>query len=67
MTPDSLFGSILFGSIGLAAFVYGRNMGTLKPRVFGVLLMVFPWFVSSSIALYTVGTALTFAMFVFRD
>ena len=40
--PSALFGSLLFGAIGLAVFVYGKKMVLWKPMVIGVVLMAYP-------------------------
>ena len=66
-TPAALFGAIVFGSIGMAAFVYGRKSSLLKPVVIGIALMGFPYFVSETWALFAVGAALSGALFIFRD
>ncbi len=66
-TPTALFGLILFGAIGLAAFVYGRKTGSLRAIVIGIVLMAYPYFVEAALPLYLIGAALTAALFVFRD
>jgi len=65
--PANLFGSIVFGAIGLAAFVYGKKSGAFKPMLIGVLLMAYPYFVSETWLLYLAGAGLTAALFLFRD
>jgi len=40
--PSALFGSLLFGAIGLAVFVYCKKMVLWKPMVSGVVLMAYP-------------------------
>jgi len=49
---------LLFGSIGLGFFVYGKNQKAIVPFVCGLGLMVFPYFVSSTLALVAVGVLL---------
>lgn len=66
-TPGALFASMLFGSIGIGAFIYGKKTGTLRPLVLGIVLMVYPYFVSQLALLYGVGIALTAALFLFRE
>jgi hypothetical protein len=66
-SPAALFGSILFGAIGLAAFIYGKKMVLWKPMVIGVVLMAYPYFISETWMLYSVGIALCFGLYVFRD
>jgi len=66
-SPAALFGSILFGAIGLAAFIYGKKIVLWKPMVIGVVLMAYPYFISETWMLYSVGIALCFGLYVFRD
>ena len=66
-SPSALFASILFGIIGLAAFMYGKNSMSWKPMVIGVALMVFPYFIAQTWVLYTVGCGLCGALVLFRD
>jgi hypothetical protein len=66
-TPEALFGMILFGGIGMGAFVYGKKSGSLKPVIIGIALMAYPYFVESSLLIFLIGGLLTAALFVFRD
>jgi len=65
--PTALFGSLLFGAIGLAAFIYGKRMVLYKPMVIGIVLMAYPYFVAQTWLLYAVGCALCLGLFVFRE
>lgn len=58
---------ILFGGIGMGAFVYGKKSGSLKPVIIGIALMAYPYFVASSSLIFLIGGLLTAALFVFRD
>jgi hypothetical protein len=49
---------MLFGSIGLGFFVYGRKQRAVVPLVCGLLLMIFPYFVSSTVLLVAIGVVL---------
>ena len=53
----SLWG-LLFGSFGFAFFVYGKKQKAVVPLVCGLLLMVFPYFVTNTILLVAAGIAL---------
>ena len=66
-SPAELFGSLLFGIIGMAAAIYGMKSALWKPMLIGVILMTFPYFVSQIWLLYAIGCALCGALFVFRD
>jgi hypothetical protein len=67
LTPANLFGAIIFGTIGMAALVYGKKAGLLYPMLFGAALMVYPYFVSQTWLLYGVGVILTALLLRFRD
>jgi len=62
MTTANIFASIIFGSIGFAAFIYGRKQSSFKALVIGIILMVFPYFVPNTIAIYAIGSVLTLAL-----
>ncbi len=49
---------LLFGSIGLGYFIYGKKQGAPVPLVCGVALMTFPYFVSNTLLLVGIGAAL---------
>jgi len=58
MDTSSFLWGLLFGSIGLGFFVYGRRQKTVVPLVCGVALMIFPYFVSNTVLLVMLGLAL---------
>jgi hypothetical protein len=58
MDTSSLLWGLLFGSIGLGFFVYGRRQQMAVPLVCGVALMIFPYFVSNTMLLVILGLAL---------
>ena len=58
MNASTLWWGLLFGSIGLGFFVYGRKQRAIVPLVCGIALMVFPYFVSGTAWLLIVGVVL---------
>jgi len=66
-TPAALFGSLFFGVIGLVAFRYGKKSTLIVPMLLGLGLMIYPWFVSETWMLYVIGSALTGAVWFFRN
>jgi hypothetical protein len=58
VNTSSLLWGVLFGSIGLGFFVYGRRQKVVVPLVCGVALMIFPYFVSNTVLLVAVGVVL---------
>jgi hypothetical protein len=61
-----LLWGLLFGSIGLGLFIYGRNQRTVVPLVCGVALMVFPYLVSNVVLLVGIGALLIAIPYFFR-
>ena len=57
MTAVLLWG-LLFGSIGLGFFIYGRKKGAAVPLICGLALMVFPYFVPNVYLLVGIGVLL---------
>jgi hypothetical protein len=58
LTTSSLLWGVLFGSIGLGFLIYGRKQRAVVPLVCGLALMIFPYFVTNSIALVAIGVVL---------
>lgn len=67
MTAENLLASIIFSSIGLGAWIYGKKSGFWKPMVIGVILMVYPYFIAETWQMVLIGAVLTAALFIFRD
>lgn len=57
-TEASLFWGLIFGSIGLGFFMYGKRQRGPVPMVCGLVLMIYPYFVGSSFALIAIGVVL---------
>ena len=55
----SLIFSILFGSIGMGYFVYGKKQQAAIPLITGIVLCIFPYFVSNVYIMVLVGIVLT--------
>lgn len=58
MNESWLLWGVLFGSVGLGFFMYGRRQKAVVPLVCGLVLMIFPYFVSNTILLVAIGVAL---------
>ena len=57
-SPAYIFGAILFGLIGFAAYRHGRKTGRKPTLWIGVALMLYPYLISPTWLLYGVGAAL---------
>lgn len=66
MSGAVIFWGLLFGSIGLGFFVYGRKQSSTVPLVTGLILMVFPYFVSNTFLLVAIGVVLVAAPYFVR-
>jgi hypothetical protein len=58
MNPTTLMWGILFGAVGLGFFVYGKKQKAPIPLLSGLMLMVFPYFVSNTYLVVLIGAAL---------
>jgi hypothetical protein len=58
MSTSVIVWGLIFGCIGLGFFIYGKNQRAPVPLVCGLLLMVFPYFVTNSVLLVIVGVVL---------
>jgi predicted membrane protein len=58
MNTPLLLWSLLFSSVGLGFFLYGKKQQALVPLFSGLALMIYPYFVSNSILLVAIGVVL---------
>jgi hypothetical protein len=58
LDASTLWWGLLFGSIGLGYFVYGRKQRAIVPLVCGIALMLFPYVVSGTTWIVVIGVAL---------
>jgi len=61
-----LLWGLLFGSIGLGYFIYGKRQRAVVPLLCGIALMVFPYFVSNIVLLVGTGILLAAIPYFFR-
>ena len=54
----SLFFSLMFGVIGMAYFAYGKRNANVVVLICGIALIIFPYAVDSTYALFGIGLAL---------
>ncbi len=53
-----LIWGMLFGSIGLGFFIYGKKQQKIVPLITGILLSIFPYFISNLYILIIIGAVL---------
>jgi hypothetical protein len=61
-----LLWGVVFGSVGLAYFVYGKKQQRFVPLLCGIALIAFPYFVSNTVLLVVVGLVLSAVPYFFR-
>lgn len=66
MTMSRLMLIVLFSVLGMAFFVYGKKQVRVMILLVGVLLMIFPYFVSNTWAIAAIGTLLTAVPLIIR-
>lgn len=54
-----LLWGVVFGSIGFGYFLYGKKRKATIPLLSGIVLMVYPYFITNNIALVVIGVFLT--------
>jgi hypothetical protein len=63
LNSTSLLIGIFTGAIGVGYFMYGKRQARFAPLIAGMLLCVYPYFVSGVVWLVVVGVALMAAPF----
>lgn len=62
--PGSLIAGFLISGVGFVLFSYGRKLGRIPHVVVGLVLMVFPYFVPSVLAMMGIGALLCGLLFL---
>ncbi len=58
MDTAAILWSLLFGSIGMGYFIYGRKQNHTVTRYTGVALILFPYVVTDTVTLVAIGVLL---------
>ncbi len=67
LDPLNLFLGLIFSSIGLAYFIYGKKQQMFVPLLVGIALMGYTFFVSDWIAIVAIGVVLSALPYFFRS
>ena len=67
MNPAILLWGVLFSSIGLGLFIYGKRQQRLVALLCGLGLMIYPYFVSSDLLVVLIGAVLVAIPFFIRS
>jgi multisubunit Na+/H+ antiporter MnhC subunit len=65
-SESELLWGVLFGSVGLGFFLYGKKQRMIVPIVCGLALMVYPYFMPNAFALVLTGLVLVAIPYFFR-
>jgi hypothetical protein len=66
LSVSALVFGLLFGSIGLGYFIYGKKQSAIVPLVCGICLMIVPYFISNILLLCVVAAALMAVPYFFE-
>lgn len=58
METANLIWGLIFSSIGIGYFIYGRRQSNLIARYCGIALVLYPYLVTSTLAMVVIGFAL---------
>jgi len=58
--------SMIFGSIGLGFFIYGKKQKAIVPLLVGIALFIFPYFIANTYILVFTGFAVSAVPFVIK-
>lgn len=56
--PTLLMWSLLFGAFGMGYFMYGKKQRSPVPFVVGIVLMVYPYFITNVYLVVLIGVGL---------
>ncbi len=62
-----LIWSVVFGSIGIGYFSYGKKQHAIIPLLAGIGLFIFPYFITNIYAMVSVGFGLTVMPYFIRQ
>jgi hypothetical protein len=63
LNASFLFASLIWGSLGLGYFIYGKKQGSWPPMVGGVAMMVASYFVASALLMSLLCAGLVFLVY----
>ncbi|MBR9984770.1 MAG: hypothetical protein KFF68_02560 [Desulfosarcina sp.] len=66
MNTSTLMWGVIFGSIGLGFFVYGKKQKVIIPFISGIGLMIIPYFISNVFILVATGTVFAALPFILK-
>ena len=61
MNTVPLLLGVVFSSIGLGYFIYGKKQQRTMPIICGIALMIYPYFIETTVVLILIGIILCIA------
>jgi hypothetical protein len=58
MSESMLLWGLLFSSIGVGFFLYGKRQRSPAPLICGLVLCIFPYFISNVLVMVAIGAVL---------
>jgi hypothetical protein len=62
-STNYLFASLIWGSIGLGYFIYGKKQSSWSPMIGGVLMMAGSYFIGSALLMTLISIAIIVAVY----
>ena len=64
LSGSYLFASLLWGSIGLGYFIYGKKQQSFSAMTGGILMMALAYFIGSALAMSVISLIIIASVFV---
>jgi hypothetical protein len=64
ISPWGLFANIVVSAVGLGFFLYGRKQRRWPQLVTGLILMIYPYFVSGAFTMLAIAAGLLAALWI---
>ena len=65
--PYNILAGIVFGGLGMGAFIYGKKLELWQPIVIGLALMVYPYFCPNVWLTWGIGIGLCVLLWFYHD
>jgi hypothetical protein len=66
-STSSLFSSLLISCLGMGFFLYGKKATKLWPLLAGLVLGIYPFFVTSVLLMWLIAAAIVIGVYLMRD
>ena len=66
MNTTTLLLSVIFSSIGLGYFLYGKKQKVIIPFICGIVLMIYPYFLENITIISVIGIILSILPYFIR-